>query len=165
MGNGRPLRLLFYCSLFALTGCFSYTPVAVDAVSPGAVTRVRLSAAEANRLQESVPLAGRVVEGRLVAGTGDILLLDIPTLPGATAHRGVVLHQRIQLPLEEVIELELRRLDRWKTGGLVAAGVIAVGFVIARQFGGGTASSNLPPGGGGPAEGQGLFGLPLHFRK
>jgi hypothetical protein len=165
MGARRSLEPLLYCSLLGLTGCFTYTPVAADAVSPGAVTRVRLSAAKSERLRQSVPSAGRVVEGKLVAGADDALFLDLPTMKGPAAQPGVVLHQRIRLPLEEVIELEVRRLDHWKTGGLVAAGAIAVGLVIARQFGGGTTSSNLPPGGGGPAEWQGPVGLPLYFRK
>jgi hypothetical protein len=165
MMTGRISRVLLGCSLLGLTACFTYTPVQVAEVSPGVMARARLSVPAAARVGETVPLAGRMIEGRVVTGDAVSLLLEVPSARDAAGHSGLTLYQRVQLPLDDVIELELRRVDRWKTGGLVAAGAVAIGFLVVRQFAGGSASSNLPPGGGGPAEVAFPLRLPLGARK
>lgn len=163
MWTRRLIHSLLGCSLLGLSACFTYTPVQVGEVSPGSVARARLSAAAAASVGEVVPLTGRLVEGRVLAGDANLLLLEVPAAKDPTGRSGLLLHQRLQLPLEGVIELELRRLDRWRTGALVAAGAVAVGFVVARQFGGGTASTTMPPGTGGPSELLIPFQIPLRY--
>jgi hypothetical protein len=88
----------------------------------------------------------------IVEAGGQALLLDIPSGVSPAAQYTMPLHQRIRISHNEVLEVEVRQLDRWKTGALATVGAVVVGVVVARQFGGGQANSNLPPGGNGPAE-------------
>jgi hypothetical protein len=62
---------------------------------------------------------------------------------------GVVqsLHQRIAVPRVDLLELESRKLDRLRTGGLVGAAVIALTVALVAALDGGP-GIDRPPGGG-----------------
>ena len=132
------------------SGCFSYRATTLESVGPGETVRVRISPEEADRLVEVRLTDERLVDGVLVANGGDGLLLDT-TLGVSDPSRGTrALTQRITIPISEVREVEMRRINWLKTGvvgGAIAAGV---GVVIAAAAAGGGGSPD--PGGGGGVE-------------
>lgn len=156
----HPLRSLLWCSVLIASGCYTYAPTALDDVPRGAEVRARVTAAEMARIREALPAQERSVEGVVLEGS-DPLLLRVPLPAFAGARPSGALHQQLSIPRAEVVEVEVKRLDRARTGLLVASGALVVGAVVAWQFRDGSGDSNLPPGGGGPAEAAFPIRIPL----
>ena len=138
-----PLALL--CS-----ACYSYIPLEPAQLQPGASLRMRISAAEAERVE---PLLGRtnarVLTGTLVSHTPEAFLVEIPTT--TQLGPGQALHQRIAIPRSSLLEVEGRTLNRTRTTlvtGAVTAGIVAI-LIKSRVIGPGKSG---PPGGGSPPE-------------
>jgi hypothetical protein len=143
------LRFPLLLALLLLQGCYSYTVHPAESVVPGMEVRARISAAQAEEWREVLGREDRVLVGELVEATPDRFLLEVP---GATAAQGTAmrrLNQRLSLPMREVIELEVRRLDRWRTAGIVALGVGVAGFLVAQAFGSDDGAPPTGPGKGG----------------
>lgn len=130
-----------------LQGCYSHSVIPVEGAPMGADVRARISATEADRLQEVLGREYRVLRGEVVAEEPGSLLLEVPAVVGASGQR---LNQRVTIPKPEILELEVRELDRWRTAGLVAALAAVGGYLVAAQFGDEDASdTSSPPRGGG----------------
>lgn len=144
---GRIFRLLLLGFLPALQGCYSHSVIPVENAPVGADVRARISAAEAERLQEVLGREYRVLRGEVVGEEPGGLLLQVPATVGASSRR---LNQRVVIPEPEILELEVRALDRWRTAGLVAALAAVGGYLVAAQFGDDDASdTSSPPRGSG----------------
>jgi hypothetical protein len=136
-----------------LAGCYAYAPIKPGRVQPGTNVRVRVSGAAAERL---APLLGasdaRLLSGRLVENRADTMIVEVPTITQASIGTSIEqLHQRLSIPRAELLELETRRLDRWRTAALVGSAAIIVGAVVIRAINGEPGAGNTP-GGGGPPE-------------
>jgi hypothetical protein len=136
----------------ALSACYSYTAAPPSGGRIGERVRVRISGAEADRLESALGQSGRTIEGELLeqADSGIALGVALPyQLDGPTM--GSRAQQRIAIPWAELQEIELRRLDKVRTSLLVGAGVAAVAAIAASSgsslLGGGS-------GGGSPNEGR-----------
>jgi hypothetical protein len=159
----RPRYPLLCCTLLLASGCYTYAPTALDNIPRGAEVRARLTEAEMARIRDALPARGRSVEGVVLEGS-DPLLLRVPVPAVAGTLPTGALHQQLSIPRAEVVEVEIKRLDRARTTLLVASGALVVGAVAAWQLrGGGGGDGNLPPGGGGPAEASFPVRLPLHL--
>lgn len=123
-----PTRLAFAC--LALAGCYSYRPVPSGAVPLDAQVRARLSAQQADRLGDVLPAGTRVLEGTVLESGGDALLLLVPVSSQLRGARVDVLNQRLRLSQSDIVELELKELDRGRTGLLVGAGAVALGAIV-----------------------------------
>jgi hypothetical protein len=142
-----PLLLLAAGPLLA-TGCFSYQPTRLEAVSPGEAIRVRLSPEEADRLVDVRLTDERLVDGVLVSNGAEALLLDT-TIGMNDPTRGMrALTQRIAIPITEVREVESRRINWFRTGALGAAIAAGTGIAIAAALAGGDAGNDPGPGNG-----------------
>lgn len=97
----------------------------------GAQVRARISAAEAQRLGEVLGREERVLLGRVVGEESGGVLVQVPGLRPAPGQR---LDQRVLLPPAEILEIELRHLDRPRTFGLTAAVAAAGAFLLYSQF-------------------------------
>ncbi|MGH7129213.1 MAG: hypothetical protein ACREIV_11645 [Planctomycetaceae bacterium] len=141
-----------------LSGCYTYHPATIEEVQPEARVRARLSPDEVSRLGSIVPIDGRLVEGEVLErGDGEMLLL-VPVTSDVVGTRVETLHQRLRIPVSGVIDVELRHLDRLKTGLVVGAGVaLAAGVAAAALSGGGR--SDRPGTGEPPAD----LVIPLGF--
>jgi len=134
-----------------LAGCYRYTAVEPAAVQPGTSIRARVAATDAERLE---PLIGttdaRLLYGVLLESDSDAFLVQVPSVlrPGT----GQTLSQRVSLPRTSVLEMELRRLDRTRTWGLVALGLVAGAFVTYQAFRGEPEITGPDNGGGGGSE-------------
>lgn len=136
-GFGRlHLTALLLSAQLGLAGCYSYTRVEPGAVPPGSDVRVRVSNGVELNVGE-LPLLedGGMVEGKVLrTPTADTLfcdvLLGIPE-EGA-ASRG--LRGTVSIPAGAVESVEVRRLDKLRSGGLVGAGVALAWVILDASF-------------------------------
>jgi hypothetical protein len=138
---------LLCVALFA-TACYSYTPIQVGAVQPGVDVRARVSAAAGERIAPLLGTTPRVLTGKFISDVSDTIILEVPTVTQATIGSTVqTLHQRVSLSKSDVIEWEIRTLDRRRTYALViGAAAVAVSVLIKLK---GEPGSDQPPGNGG----------------
>ncbi|HET7275810.1 MAG TPA: hypothetical protein VFI91_11650 [Longimicrobiaceae bacterium] len=144
-------RLLALCLAVFITGCYSYSTVPFRSAPAGERVRVRISASQAADLEEVLPRQDRVLEGRVVSASGGSIMLEVPSTVASAKSTMYGLNQRITLSDSEVLELEVRELDRWKTAGVI--GLVAAGatFVAVQAFA--TSEVQTPNGGeGGDAD-------------
>ena len=152
MRYSRKLSSLLAVLTFA-GGCYSYHVVPVNEVAPGQDVRVRISAAEAVRLGELIERGDRSLDGRLLENSDSQVVLGISSVTQTTALTAVQdpsgqLFQRIAVPREGLLELEVRTLDKRRTGimvGLLAAVSATVAYT---QFNHQSAINEKGKGGG-----------------
>jgi hypothetical protein len=153
------LVCLGFC-LFA-GGCYTFEPVGIGDLQPEMQVRARLSAIQAGEVSDLIPGDDRLIEGEVIENDPQRLLLLVPVANANRRGRFETLNQRLELPHDGLLEVELRKLDRWKTGGLTAAGAFVIGYVLYRTLTGGS-SGNTPGGsGGGPQDSWIPFGIPF----
>jgi hypothetical protein len=140
----RYTQLSWLIALPMLAACYSYTTVQVETVAPGTAVRARISGAEADSLSAQLgrPMDG-TIDGQLLEQNEDAILLSVPsTISAGTAGSFAPTYQRVSLPRSTVFEIQVRRLDRWKTGAIVGLAAAVVGYVAVSQFG----SEDATPG-------------------
>jgi hypothetical protein len=90
-----------------------------------------------------------VVTGTLIDSITGGVLVEVPTIvPGAVGSTFETLHQRVSIARSDLVELETRKIDRFRTGAIVGVAAIAASVVIVRALNGNAGSDRLPPGGG-----------------
>jgi hypothetical protein len=146
--------------LLLSAACYRYTPGTVDAVPPDTDVRARLSAVEADRLAEYMPGASRVLEGKVLERNGESILMLVPVVSELRGNRVQTLHQRLEVSRTGIVDLELRQLDRGKTGLIVAGGTAALVAVIVNSVILGSSSDRNRPGDGGS---ELVIRLPFRF--
>jgi hypothetical protein len=159
------LRSVLLGAALAASGCYTYKPMEIERASPGETLRVRLTQAQADLIPD-IPLAeGRLLDGTLVARSGSSMMVET-TVGVNDASRGMrALKQRISVPLSEVQEVSLKRLDRGKTTLLsVAAGAVVVAVIVLENQGG-SGSNQVPPPGTVESRRAPLLGLRLPFGR
>ena len=110
-------------------------------------------------MAEIIPVEDRLIEGMVLENDTQRLLLMVPVANAVRRGRLETLSQRLGIPHDGLVEVELRQLDRWKTGTLTAAGVFVFGYVLFETLLGGS-SGNTPGGGtGGPQDSW----IPFHI--
>jgi hypothetical protein len=81
-------------------------------------------------LEESVPLDGAVVRGRITSQENGQLFLRVPIANRQLGFHSEPIEQQVQIPLSEISLMERRELDRFATVGLVGGGVAAAATII-----------------------------------
>lgn len=136
-----------------LAGCYSYAPLETSALRPGVDVRARVTAPTALQI---APLIG-VADARLFTGTvinagTDTMIVEVPTTVRADVGNAIqTLHQRVSVPRTSLLELETRRIDRWRTAVLVGGVAIGVGVIVVKSMRSNPGKEQMP-GGGGPSE-------------
>jgi len=158
------LVLLLALSLSA-SGCYKYIPTSAMEVTPGQAVRVRLSAAEAARYQDLRLADPRLLDGTVVERTAGELVVEA-TVGANDPTRGTrALIQQVTVPLEGVLGVDLKELDKVKTGLLVGGGGAVV---LAAILAAGDALGGDDPGGNDVPEARRVplfrFALPLGRR-
>ena len=140
-------------SLLLLAGCHTFTSSGIGEVSPGDVVRARVSGSFSDSLMQVLDGSdvGREVEGTVVEGTADAIVIDVAVTKGFQGMRRLDLNQRIRLPASELVSMESRRLDRGRSAIAVGGTVAGLAFVVAREFFG-DAGGSQRPGTTGPLE-------------
>lgn len=113
-----------------LGGCFRYAEAPAGGVTPGAHVRASLTPEESARVGDVTGREARVVEGVVVApsAAGD-LTVSLP-LAAEPSRRLRSLRTAVRVPAAGIERLEVRRLDRSRTGWLVAIGGVVAGLLV-----------------------------------
>lgn len=127
-------RSFLLIPLFVLGGCYSYSLVPVEGAAEGSRVRARISAGEAERLSEALGREERVLEGRVISGTEAGLLLEVPAAVTTAGSSVRWMNQRVQISPSDLLEVEIRRLDPWRTAGAVAVFATVIGYAAVEAF-------------------------------
>lgn len=143
--------------LLVLGGCYTYTPVELDSIPIGSGVQAHLSAEGAVRLRERTGVGDGAFTDRRVGGTllerdAERILLNVPWVNTQSVYQPQALTQRIDLSRNDIIELRHRRLDRTRTGILVASAALAAAVLLLDTFTGETGGKTTLPPVGGPSE-------------
>lgn len=146
----RPLAAVTATLLFALTGCYSYSPVDDGAPEAGSEVRVRLNDEGAKRVSSQTYLrANRVLTGRILqAGTSELRLV-ISRPPRNQFSTAGMIRDTVTVPAAGIESTETKQVETGKTAllvGGITAGAVALGAVA---LSGGGAGGTPPNGGGG----------------
>lgn len=153
-GSARTLRmmrpLLALAAAFLIPGCFSYVPVTEPGqLQPGVPVRARVSTTAGARIG---PLLGstdaRRLDGTLIAQSPDTLIVEVPTVMLDAREFGRTPNQRVSILRTELLELEVRRMDRVRTVAVVGTAAIVVGTILVKSLKGEPGKEPLPGGGG-----------------
>lgn len=126
-------------------GCYSYAVVPLDRVPTGVAVRARISAPQADRLEELLGHGDRQLEGRLVETGAESIILAVPAARDGSGVSSGRIHQRVTVPRAEIFEMEVRRLDRRRTAAVTLGLAALAAYLTMQQFG----DSNENPGGSG----------------
>lgn len=140
-----------------LTGCYSYTPIALESVQPPQRVRAFLSPAGAERVEPLLNEARQTINGELVEVVPEGIYLEFPSAYVQSGMRTETLTQRLLVPHAEVLGLQRRQLDRARTVSVVAVASAAVGLLVYKVLTDESGGTTTPPPGGGPPEAR----LPL----
>ena len=133
----RALRVLALLGFAAPTvGCFDYVAVSAAKAPAGRTVRAQLSERGFTRLSEavggSVPHLTRTIEGELVEANEQEIFVAVRSGPTGSMALGE-LHQRIAIPVADVLQLEVKQLNRGKTVAIAAGAVaLVIGLVEAQ---------------------------------
>jgi hypothetical protein len=153
---GPVFRSLVVVSITFTTGCYTYRPTELGTVPSGTAVRARVTASEAARLAPVLRRHDRVLSGRIVEHGPDGVLLDVGSVVATEGLSPTRLNQRITLTSAQVQEVEIRRLDRLRTAGLIAGGIAAAAMLVSAAFG---------PESGPSASGGGKGGVDMSIGK
>lgn len=132
-----------------LGACYAYVPIERTGASPGMKVRARVSATEASRLAPLLRVTdARLITGAFVDSASGALIVEVPTMVPQVGSSFETLHQRVSISRSELVELEARKIDRFRTSALVGAAAIVAGVVIYRSVNGDPGRDRAPNPGG-----------------
>ena len=157
--RNRTFPLVVALAVLLCPGCFRYTPVALDQVPVGTAIRAQLSAEGLQRLQsrldttvEGSLLRATELDARLIGRDTERVLLSIPWVRTGDVYKSQTLHQEVDLPRADVLQISLKRLDRKRTGAVVGVLAVAVGVTAYKVLTGESGGTTRPPDDPGPVE-------------
>lgn len=111
-------------------------------VTPDASARIAplLGATDARRL-----------DGKLITSSTDTIVVEVPTVMVDNREFGRTPNQRVSIARGDLLELEIRKLDRGRTMGIVGGGAIVLGVTLVSALKGEPGKEPLPGGGGADA--------------
>jgi hypothetical protein len=145
IGGGRRGRAWIWAAAFLFAGCFSYVPAEPGTVPPGQDVRVHFTRdAVAADLASISNQGDLMVDGRLVRGDRDQLIVRVPVAMQAAGNVTRTLGQDVTIPASRIAQLERREFNRPRTWLAFGGGVAALVAVIL-AFGDGVPNPELPP--------------------
>lgn len=137
--------------LVSVGGCYSYTPVALDAAPSEQPVRVYFTPSGAERLAPLLGDGPTAVDGLLESRGDSSIVMSVTAVQRTDRDAQPWTGERVTLPSVAVDRIVIRRLDRTRT--TIAS--IAVGGVLllARSLFTGSENTGVRPG-GGPGSGK-----------
>jgi hypothetical protein len=132
-------------------GCYTYVPATIEAVPVGTEVRALLSTEAELALRDSLGVELRPLRGTLVDRQGGRLLLSVRTGVGSRDLGSQALYQRIGVTPQDVLRVDVRRLQRTKTVAFAFA-VAGVAALVTLGALGKLNPGGSGGGGGGPPE-------------
>lgn len=152
--GGRHLAFLaIVClQLLSTTGCYTFRPASADEIGVGEDVRLRITGEFSDSL---APLLGRsdarVVEGEVVMDEPSSVMLQVPVNRQMAGMRLETFNQRVEIPENAFVDVEIRELSKPRTIGTIAAVTGAAAVIVITQFAGDNGGGDLP-GTGQPVE-------------
>ncbi len=144
-------RRLAFLALAAplAAGCYSYTAAQPGSLAPGVTVRARITPAAGASIAPILGTTPRVLTGKVISDLRDTVIVEVPAVTQAEIGSAVqTLHQRVSLPKAEVVEWEIRTLNRPRTFGLVGGVAAVAAMLLINALKGEPGSDGLPDGGG-----------------
>lgn len=114
---------LILALLLTVSGCARWVPAQLGTVPPGTDVRLRLSEEGAAQLEEMTGSGAAEVTGELLQWEPEVLVSTVLAPTGARVDPS--LRQRLVVDPANVVGIDVREVDRTRTGFLVG-GVVAV---------------------------------------
>jgi hypothetical protein len=132
-----------------LAGCYTYARMEPAAIRAGTSVRARVSSAAADRLAALLGTTeARLITGTLIDNGPDTMIVEVPTVMRAEVGSSMqTLHQRVSISRAELLEIETRKLDRFRTGAVVGSAAVVVGAVVIKAIRGDPGTERQPGGG------------------
>ncbi len=133
LGGWRTVRAslaLATVLLIAVSGCARWVPARVGEVPIGTDVRLRLSEEGTARLEELTGTRWAEISGRLLQWDSEVMVSAALRSAGVGAN-GNGLRQRLVVEEEDVVGVDVRELDRTRTGFFVGGVALAAGAAIA----------------------------------
>lgn len=156
-------RTLSVCGAALSLGCYTYVPADLETVPVGSRVRAMLSSEGQVDFRNRTALDLQVIDGTLVQRNRDSLLFSIHT-GTATSEFGspTTLRQLIDVPRQDILRVDRRKLDELKTGALITAFAGAATTVAILALGGGEPGTVTVPPNQPPESVRGwLLGVPI----
>lgn len=148
----NPVVALLICSVVVVTSsCYHYVPATLETVPEGSRLRALLTPEAQQRLQERYRVDADPLEGTVLSRDGDRLSFFVPSPPTGTAFGAQeVLYQQVDVARGDILRVDVRRLDAFRTATLIGVGAAAATLVILESrsgflFGDGGDGGNVPP--------------------
>lgn len=143
-------RLVHFASclatVLALSGCYTYAPVAPSAVAPGTTVRVSVTPEEALRQQPRLGVLRQQIEGSILAAGADTVGIAMRAPAGSPADRPGY-NTYVGVPTNAVVQMEEKRFSALRTGLLAGAGALVAAAVIALAVESAGQDAEPPPSG------------------
>ena len=138
--------------LLVTSGCYSYQRSSPAEIGPGQDVRVRITGAYADSLAPILMTQdARVVEGEVVDQDNGSVMLEVAVNSQLEGIRMETLRQRVRVPNDELVDVEVKELSKLRTYGTIGL-VVGVGVaIVVSQLSGDSGGGSIP-GGGGPVE-------------
>ncbi len=139
---------LLMALVILVSGCARWVPARVGDVPIGTDIRLRLSDEGAAQLEELTGTRRSEVSGQLLQWDSEVMVSAALQAAGAGANSSS-LRQRFVVDQEDILGVDIRELDRTRTGLFVGGVAVVAGsaivWVVSQLVGGGTAATNPPP--------------------
>ena len=133
--------------LLAVTGCARWVPVSLGTAPTGSDVRLRLSEEGAQRLEDLTGRRAVEVTGELLQWQPEVLLSTALTNAGTGIDPG--LRQRLVVDPDDVLSIDVREVDRTRTGllagGVVAVAASAIAWAVVNIIQGSEGAPSTPP--------------------
>lgn len=133
--------------LLAVAGCARWVPAPLGTVPPGTDVRLRLSEEGADHLEELTGRRAVEVTGELVQWEPQVLVSTALATAGARVDPG--LRQRLVVDPNDVLGIDVREVDRTRTGflvgGVVAVAASAITWAVVNLLQGSQGTPDAPP--------------------
>ncbi len=144
-------RRLAFLALAAplAAGCYTYTAAQPGSIAPGVSVRARITPAAGANIAPILGTTPRLLTGKVISDLRDTVIVEVPAVAQAEIGSAMqTLHQRVSLPKAEVVEWEIRTLNRPRTFALVGGAAAIAAMLLIKALKGEPGSEGLPDGGG-----------------
>ena len=114
--------------LVTVSGCARWVPAQLGTVPPGTDVRLRLSEDGGRRLEELTGTHALEVTGELIQWEPEVMVSAAIINPGVNIDPG--LRRRLLVAPDDILAIDVREIDRTRTGLFVGGVVAVVGSAI-----------------------------------
>lgn len=145
---GRRIAMVALCVL--LSGCYTFTPVTGTEVAQGTPVRARLAPPQEVELRDISVRSVVELDGEVVSMNRDEAVLSAFWVVTEAGFERTGQSATVYLDPDNIQQLQERRFDYWRTGGLIGAGIAGAFFLFDAVFDSGSGTEGGGGGGGQP---------------